>query len=199
MCYAWEILVDVELLEIFLSIINAMLSLDSSNQGWLYNHAMRKYFYVFGLVFCLIKQLSEWITWVEWKEWFMLSGSQGHDMACVSHLWMATQEQRDLRCQMLRSFKCNHLALWALPGSYRLNLAKWTVGGRGNDRFGARPFWSKGRLLKGPVLVKIKSCGESAQPLQSVKSKYLAMSLAKDNLSIKTWKQSRISSSKFQS
>src|SRR3954468_19498103 len=38
----------------------------------------------------------------------------------VSHLWMATQEQRDLRCQMLRSFKCSHLALWALPGSYRL-------------------------------------------------------------------------------
>ena len=63
--------------------------------------------------------------------------------------------------------------------------------------FGARPFWSKGRLLEGPVLVKIKSFGESAPPLQSVKSKYLAMSLAKYNLSIKTWKLSRISSSQF--
>ena len=56
---------------------------------------------------------------------------------------------------------------------------------------------SKGRLLKGPVLVKIKSCGESAQPLQMEESKYLAMSLEKDNLSIKTWKLSRISSSQF--
>ena len=43
-CYAWEILVVVELLEIFLSLINAMLSLASSNQGWLYIHAKRKYF-----------------------------------------------------------------------------------------------------------------------------------------------------------
>ena len=43
-CYAWEILVVVELLEIFLSLINAMLSLASSNQGWLYVHAMIKYF-----------------------------------------------------------------------------------------------------------------------------------------------------------
>ena len=57
--------------------------------------------------------------------------------------------------------------------------------------------WSKGRLLKGPVLVKIKSGGESAQPLQMEESKYLAMSLEKDNLSIKTWKLSRISSSEF--
>ena len=57
--------------------------------------------------------------------------------------------------------------------------------------------WSKGRLLKGPVLVKIKSCGESAQPLQMEESKYLAMSLVLDNLSIKTWKLSRISSSQF--
>ena len=40
--------------------------------------------------------------------------------------------------------------------------------------------WSKGRLLKGPVLVKIKSCGKSAQPLQMEESKYLAMSLVLD-------------------
>ena len=76
------------------------------------------------------------------------------------------------------------------------NLAKWTVGGRGMIGWSAS-IWSKGRLLKGPVLVKIKSCGESAPPLQSVKSKYLAMSLVKDKLNIKTWKLSRISSSKF--
>src|SRR3954468_7039541 len=57
--------------------------------------------------------------------------------------------------------------------------------------------WSKGRLLKGPVLVQIKSCGESAQPLQMEESKYLPMSLVLDNISIKTWKLSRISSSQF--
>src|SRR3954463_13350520 len=57
--------------------------------------------------------------------------------------------------------------------------------------------WSKGRLWKGPVLVKIKSDGESAQPLQMEKSKYLAKSMVMDNLSIKTWKLSRISSSQF--
>ena len=56
---------------------------------------------------------------------------------------------------------------------------------------------SKGRLLKGPVLVKIKACGESAQPVQMEESKYLAKSLVLDNLSIKTWKLSRISSSQF--
>ena len=57
----------------------------------------------------------EWWFLVEW-----LHKAHGHGLPCVSHLWYATQEQRDLRCQMLRSFKCSHLALWALPGSYRL-------------------------------------------------------------------------------
>ena len=76
------------------------------------------------------------------------------------------------------------------------NLAIWTVGGSGMIGWNAS-IWSKGRLLKGPVLVKIKSCGESAQPLQMEESKYLAMSLVLDNLSIKTWKLSRISSSQF--
>ena len=33
-----------------------------------------------------------------------------------------------------------------------------------------------------------KSGGESAQPLQMEKSKYLAKSMEMDNLSIKTWK-----------
>ena len=50
----------------------------------------------------------EGLVYVEWLHKAM-------DLACVSHLWYATQEQRDLRCQMLRSFKCNHLAIWALP------------------------------------------------------------------------------------
>ena len=50
----------------------------------------------------------EGLVYVEWLHKAM-------DLACVSHLWMATQEQRVLRCQMLRSFKCNHLAIWALP------------------------------------------------------------------------------------
>ena len=67
----------------------------------------------------------------------------------------------------------------------------------GDDRFVARPFCSKGRLLKGPVLVKIKSCGESGPPLQKEETKYLAVSPERDNLSIKTWKLSRISSSQF--
>src|SRR4051812_14612243 len=76
------------------------------------------------------------------------------------------------------------------------NLSIWTVGGSGMIGWNAF-IWSKGRLLKGPVLVKIKSCGESAQPLQMEESKYLAMSLVLENLSIKTWKLSRISSSQF--
>src|SRR3954463_4855380 len=59
--------------------------------------------------------------------------------------------------------------------------------------------WYKGRLLKGPVLVKIKDCGESAPPLQTEESKYLAKSMVWDNLSVKTWKLSRISSSQFPS
>src|SRR3954463_13784334 len=62
---------------------------------------------------------------------------------------------------------------------------------------GTRPFWSKGRLLKDLVSMHVESCGESAPPLERVKSKYLAMSPAMDNLSIKTWKLSRISSSQF--
>ena len=57
--------------------------------------------------------------------------------------------------------------------------------------------WSKGRLLKGPISMHFESCGESAQPLQMEESKYLAMSLVLDNMSIKTWKLSRISSSQF--
>src|SRR4051812_9554941 len=100
-----------------------MLSLANREQGWnIYSH-YGKFLSLRTCVLFLIKQLSESITWVAWKEWFVLSGytrpiSMGEP--CVSHLWLATQEQRDLRCQMLRSFKCSHLALWALPGSYRL-------------------------------------------------------------------------------
>ena len=55
----------------------------------------------------------------------------------------------------------------------------------GDDRFGVRPFWSKRRLLKDLVSMHVESCGESAPPLERVKSKYLAVSPATDNLSIK--------------
>ena len=55
------------------------------------------------------------LGYVEW-----LHKAHFYGLPCVSHLWKATQEQRDLRCQMLRSFKCSHMAIWALPGSYRL-------------------------------------------------------------------------------
>src|SRR4051812_12251630 len=115
----------------------------------------------------------------------------------VSHLWKATQEQRDFKCQMLRSFSA---ATWqyglCLDHIGCNNLARWRVGGRG-DRFGTRPFWSKGRLLKDLVSMHVESCGESAPPLERVKYKYLAVFPAMDNLSIKIWKQSRISSSQF--
>ena len=57
----------------------------------------------------------EGLVYVEW-----LHKAHFYGLPCVSHLWNATQEQRDLRCQMLRSFMCSHLVLWALPGSYRL-------------------------------------------------------------------------------
>ena len=88
--------------------------------GGIYIHTMEKYsslrtYVLFNKTTKLMNHLGGMgLAW-----WFVLSGSQGHDLACVSHLWMATQEQRDLRCQMLRSFKCNHMALWALAGSYR--------------------------------------------------------------------------------
>ena len=58
----------------------------------------------------LVVMVIAWWFLVEWLHKAHFYGSP-----CVSHLWIATQEQRDLRCQMLRSFKCNHLALWALP------------------------------------------------------------------------------------
>ena len=64
------------------------------------------------------------------------------------------------------------------------NLAKWAVGGRG-DRFGTRPFWSKGRLLKDLVSMHVESCGKSAPPLERVKPRYLAVSPIMDILSIK--------------
>ena len=117
---------------------------------------------------------------VEWLHKAHLYG-----LPCVSHLWKATQEQRDLRCHMLRSCAATWQYGLCLDHIGCNNLAIWTVGGSGMIGWSAS-IWSKGRLLKGPVLVKIKSCGESAQPLQMKESKYLAMSLVKDNLSIKT-------------
>ena len=151
-------------------------------------------------MFLLIKQLSKWITWVEWKEWFVLSGyTRPISMVYLVYLtcgWPPrNKEIWDVKC-----WEASRAATWhyglCLDHIGCNNLAIWTVGGSGMIGWNAS-IWSKGRLLKGPVLVKIKSCGESAQPLQMEESKYLAMSLVKDNLSIKTWKQSRISSFKF--
>ena len=75
------------------------------------------------------------------------------------------------------------------------NLARWKVGGRVIGW--SATIWSKGRLLKDLVSMHVESCGESAPPLEKEKSKYLAVSPASDNLSIKTLKLSRISSSQF--
>ena len=68
-------------------------------------------------------------------EWVMLSGYTGPifmDYPSVYHLWKATQEQRDLRCQM---FENSSAATWhyglCLDHIGCNNLAKWTVGGRG--------------------------------------------------------------------
>ena len=151
-------------------------------------------------MFCLIKQLSEWITWVEWKEWFVLSGyTRPISMVYLVYLtcgWPPrNKEIWDVKCWEASSATTWHYGL-CLDHIGCNNLAKWTVGGRGligleHVHFGLREgFW---KILSWET----KSCGESAPPLQSVKSKYLAMSLAKDNLSIKTWKLSRISSSQF--
>ena len=108
-----------------------MLSLASRKQGWiifiLWNISKSM-----TCVF-LIKLLSEWITWVEWYEWDMLSGyiRPSDWQHCVSHLWKATKEQRDLRCLMLRSFKCSHMAYGlCLDKLGCKNSARWTVGGR---------------------------------------------------------------------
>ena len=90
--------------------------------GGIYIHTMEKYskskdLFLFNKTTKLMNHLGgmERMGYVEW-----LHKARGTGEPCVSHLWMATQEQRDLRFQMLRSFKCSHLALWALPGSYRL-------------------------------------------------------------------------------
>jgi hypothetical protein len=98
----------------------------------------------------------------------------------VSHLWTATQEQRDLRRSMSWSFQCNHKTIWALSWSSKLQELKpgrqWVV-------FGNASVWSEEMLLKSLVLVftwpfeakwvswqngLTKSCGKGAQPLQSV-------------------------------
>ena len=42
------------------------------------------------------------IAWWILVEW--LHKAHFYGLPCVYHLWIATQEQRDLRCQMLRSF-----------------------------------------------------------------------------------------------
>src|SRR4051812_14595291 len=124
---------------------------------------------------------------VEW----LLRGLRG-----VSHLWKATQEQRDLRYLVFRSLPCSHMEYGlCLDHIGCNNLVKWTDGGRVIGWNAS--IWSKGRLLKDLVSMHVESCGESAPPLEKEKSKYLVVSPATDNLSIKTLKLSRIFSSQF--
>ena len=88
----------------------AMLSLASSKQGLVkYIHAMMKLFLSLWTYVFLNKTTKsmnllggmglEWWFLVEW-----LHKAHIYGIPCVSHLFKATQEQRDLRCHMLRSF-----------------------------------------------------------------------------------------------
>ena len=140
-----------------------MLSLASSKQGWNIFILWKFLLKSFDLCFCLIKQLSEWNTWVEWKEWFVLSGyTRPISMVYLVYLtcgWPPrNKEIWDVKCWEASSAATWHYGL-CLDHIGCNNLAKWTVGGRG-DRFGARPFWSKGRLLKDLVLVKPSLVGK---------------------------------------
>ena len=88
-------------------LIYAMLSLASSNQGLVKYTCYVKIF--LSLWTCvlpnkttkLMKHLGgmEGMVYVEW-----LHKAHFYGLPCVSHLCKATQEQRDLRCHMLRSF-----------------------------------------------------------------------------------------------
>ena len=139
-----------------------MLSLASRKQGW----NIYSYYGIFlsqGLVFCLIKQLSEWITWVEWKEWFVLSGyTRPISMVYLVYLtcgWPPrNKEIWDVKCWEASSAATWHYGL-CLDHIGCNNLAIWTVGGSGMIGWSAS-IWSKGRLLKGPVLVKPSLVGK---------------------------------------
>jgi hypothetical protein len=115
-----------------------------------------------------------------------------------------------LRRSMSWSFQCNHKTIWAL--SWLSKLQELKPGGQWVD-YGSASVWSEEMLLKGLVLVfswpfeakwvsrqnrLTKSCGKSAQPLQSVRTKYLAVSPVTDNFEWHDcWNRSRISSCKF--
>ena len=152
-------------------------------------------------MFFLIKQLSQWTSWVEWdlNGGFWLSGyTRPISMVYLVYLTCGkpprNKEIWDVKCWEASSAATWHYGL-CLDHIGCNNLAIWTVGGSGMIGWNAS-IWLREGFWK-VLSWWIKSCGESAQPLQMEESKYLSMSLALDNLSIKTWKLSRISSSQF--
>ena len=76
--------------------------------GGKYIHTMEKYskskdLFLFNKTTKLMNHLGGMvIAWWFLVEW--LRKAHGYGLPCVSHLWKATQEQKDLRGQMLRSF-----------------------------------------------------------------------------------------------
>src|SRR3954469_9939270 len=83
----------------------------------------------FGLRKHLVNETPGWngtsMVCVEW-----LHRSHVYGLPCVSHLWMATQEQRDLICLVLRNFQCSHMAYgFCLDQLSCKNSARWTEGG----------------------------------------------------------------------
>ena len=120
----------------------------------------------------------------------MLSGSPGFSEG--SHLRMATQEQRDWSFSKWRRYSCNQGSIWALSWLTRLyGLAPaWQVVVEVYSRERVRPAAGGKILPKDLVLTffpfprhlrkcedslgSVKSFGESAQPLQSVKLSILS-------------------------
>jgi hypothetical protein len=106
----WEILSSCRIARKFPKLsYYAMLSLASSKQGLVkYIHAMMKIFLSLWTYVFLNKTTKsmnhlggmglDWWFLVEW-----LHKAHGYGLPCVSHLWYATQEQRDFRGQVLRS------------------------------------------------------------------------------------------------
>ena len=74
------------------------------------------------------------------------------DLACVSHLWMATQETKRFEMSNVEKFQVQPLGNMGsamILGCW--NLVSWTMGGRWDDRL-ERVHLTKERLLKDHVL-----------------------------------------------
>jgi hypothetical protein len=115
--------------------------------------------------------------------------------SCVSHLWMATQEQRDWRCSIheASSATTSQMGLcWPTklrelrPDGQRVVDVDRMERVRVSLRIASKrsrlslhlAIWCKMRFMaKGGLS---KSCGKSAPPLQSVRTKYLAVSPVTD-------------------